>query len=253
MKVKFLINFVFVLSVLMSTNVLAQGAEGVESFKQDRNSWRRQKQEKTEEKKDITQKMRDTIPVNAMRNITEAEQAFCYTVTAPDADYKGYLIDSMAVTGFCGMLSQAEIQLFIDEFLKKEESVSNVVAQCIIQPRLMLRFIRGVDYTDVLFSSPCYAFSVFYAGSINTFNISPASAVENAIIEAYEKRKMTFVSPALLGQILPIGVPQNSEQRELVLEKAQQAPVRNWQVPKQPEENKATQQEPKGWNKLKYN
>ena len=251
MHKNYLANAALVLSLLFSGIAAAQKAEGVESFKQSRDAWRRQ-QNVTEEKKEITQKMRDTIPVNALRNITEAEQAFCYTVETPEDGYKGYLLDGMAVTGFCGILSKAEIQLFIDEFLRKEESVSNVVAQCIIQPRMILRFMRGVDYSDVLFSSPCNAFSVFYAGSITTFNISPASATENAIIEAYEKKKMAFVSPALLGQVLPIGVPQNDEQRALVKEKSQQGPVRNWQTESKPTPKPATE-EKKGWNKLKFN
>ena len=252
MKTNNLMKLLFAVSLLLPAEVLAQETSGVEAFKQNRDAWRRQEQETTAEKKEITQKMRDTIPANALRNITEAEQAFCYTVETPAADYKGYLLDGMAVTGFCGILSQAEIELFINEFLRKEESVSNVVAQCIINPRIMLRFIRGVDYSDVLFSSPCYAFSVFYAGSINTFNISPASATENAIIEAYEKKKIAFVSPALLNQVLPIGVPQNNEQRALVKEKSSQAPVRNWQTEKQQETQPAVQ-EKKGWNKLKFN
>lgn len=252
MHKNYLANATLVLSLLFSGIAAAQKAEGVESFKQSRDAWRRQ-QNVTEEKKEITQKMRDTIPVNALRNITEAEQAFCYTVETPEPDYKGYLLDGMAVTGFCGILSKAEIELFMNEFLRKEESVSNVVAQCIIQPRIMLRFMRGVDYSDVLFSLPCPAFSVFYAGSINTFNISPASAMEEAIIEAYEKKKMAFVSPALLGQVLPIGVPQNDEQRALVKEKSKIAPVRNWQTEEKKPAVQPEAQQNKGWNRLKFN
>ena len=252
MKKYYLASTALVLSLLFSDIAAAQGAEGVESFKQNRDAWRRQQQNTTEEKKEITQKMKDSIPANALRNITEAEQAFCYTVQTPEDGYKGYLLDGMAVTGFCGILSKAEIELFMNEFLRIVESVSNVVAQCIIQPRLILRFMRGVDYSDVLLSSPCNAFSVFYAGSINTFNISPASAVENAIIEAYEKKKMAFVSPALLEQVLPIGVPQNEKQRALVREKAQQAPVRNWQSEEKTTPKSVTQ-EKKGWNRLNVN
>ena len=174
----------------------------------------------------------------------------------------------MAVTGFCGILSKPEMDLFIREFLSKDENVSNVVDQCVIKPRVLLRFMRGVDYSDVLFSVPCYSFTVFYAGNISSFNTSPAAKTLTSIVEAYEKKKMQFISPALLGQVLPIGVPQNDTQRALVKSKLQQGPVRNWtqkdntaaqttpqstQPATQPSRQQAApSKEGKGWNRLKF-
>ena len=232
----------------------ANTAQGGNTDKQAEQAW--QKKETPSGRPEATQRMKDTLNSAALRNITEAEQAFCYTIESAPADFTGYTIDGMAVTGFCGMLSEPEIELFVREFLAKDENVSTVVEQCIIQPRIMLRFIRGVDFTDVLFSSPCHSFSVFYSGAINTFNASPHSAILNAVVEAYEKKKMTFVSPALLTQILPIGVPQNDEQRALVRAKSQQAPVRNWQkndTAKAPAASGGSKPEVKGWNRLKNN
>jgi hypothetical protein len=232
---------------------------------QDKDTWRRQ--ETPQDTLTITPRMKNTISAPSLLNITEAEQAFCYTVEMPQEGYTGYTIDSMAVTGFCGILSKPEMDLFIREFLSKDENVSNVVDQCVIKPRVLLRFMRGVDYSDVLFSVPCYSFTVFYAGNISSFNTSPAAKTLTSIVEAYEKKKMQFISPALLGQVLPIGVPQNDAQRALVKSKLQQGPVRNWAkkdtaaaetAPQSPQAAQpsrpqaAPSKEGKGWNRLKF-
>lgn len=69
----------------------------------------------------------------------------------------------MAVTGFCGIIENDLKNMIIRQFFATPENISQEVAQCVIKPRLMLRFVRGVDYTDVLLSSPCHSFSVFTA------------------------------------------------------------------------------------------
>ncbi len=259
MKTKYL-SVLLALSTALPVQVWAQ--EGV-LFQQDKESWRRQ--EVPQDTVTITPRMKNTISASSLLNITEAEQAFCYTVEMPQDGYTGYTIDSMAITGFCGILTKPEMDLFIREFLSKDENVSNVVDQCVIKPRVLLRFVRGVDYSDVLFSVPCYSFTVFYAGNISSFNASPAAKTLTAIVDAYEKKKMQFVSPALLGQVLPIGVPQNDAHRALIKSKMQQGPVRNWAKtdsatasttsqtqPAQPNQS-APAKEPKGWNRLKFN
>lgn len=261
MKIKYL-SALLALNAVISSAAWAQ----VDSpFQQNKDAWRRQ--EVPQDTLAVTQRMKGTISAPSLLNITDAEQAFCYTVEMPQEGYTGYTIDSMAITGFCGILTKSEMDLFVREFLTKDENVSNVVDQCVIKPRVLLRFMRGVDYSDVLFSVPCYSFTVFYAGNISSFNTSPAAKTLTAIVEAYEKKKMQFISPALLGQVLPIGVPQNDEQRALVKAKLQQGPVRNW-VKKGGEQTQAASgnnasgsparsqptptTERKGWNKLKF-
>ncbi len=256
MNIKFMAT-IMTLTTLYSAAVAAQSPLFPRTETTDDKTQTWQKKETPEGRPEATQRIKDTVAKPALKNIVEAEQAFCYTIETAPEGFTGYTIDGMAITGFCGMLSEPEIDLFVREFLAKDENVSNVVAQCIIQPRVMLRFIRGVDFTDVLFSSPCHSFAVFYGGSVNAFNATPASATLNAVIEAYEKKKMNFVSPALLTQLLPIGVPQNDEQRALVRSKAQQAPVRNWQKNNTQSTTVTTAKpektEPKGWNRLKFN
>lgn len=66
-----------------------------------------------------------------------------------------------AVTGFCGIIENEPEKYVNQTVFATPENISQEVAQCVIKPRLMLRFVRGVDYTDVLLSSPCHSFSVF--------------------------------------------------------------------------------------------
>ena len=205
------------------------------------------------EKAEVLPSIRDGISKNALKNITNSELAFCYTVDMAESGYDGYTLDNMKVKGFCGILGQAELDFILNEFLKKEENISSVVANCIIRPRIMLRFINGIDNTDVLLSSPCHSFSVFYAGEIKSFNLAPGAEVVNSVIEAYEKRQINFVSPALLGQVLPVGVPQTEEHRKLIREKTVQKPIKKWEVEKESAEKPQKSESSSGWNRLKVN
>ena len=247
--------WVFILTLLMfSSQAFAQAApEGLDAFKQDKNAWRRKEVEEVKESGEITQKIKDGIPAYGLNNIVNSEQVYCYNIEKASKGYSGYTLDGMAVTGFCGVLSKKDIDLFIKEFLTKDSNTSNVVAQCVIEPKIMLRFIKGVDYTDVLFSSPCHSFSVFYAGKVKSFNAQPAAKIVEAYVSVYGKRKIDFVSPALLNQSWPIGVAKTSEQKALVNAQNGKAPIKKWEknepeeIPAEPQNNKPK----KGWNKLK--
>ena len=205
------------------------------------------------EKAEVLPAIRDGISKNALKNIMHSEQAFCYTVDTAESGYDGYVMDNMKIKGFCGILGQTELDLIFNEFLKKEESISSGVANCIIRPRIMLRFINGIDNTDVLFSSPCHSFSVFYAGEVKSFNLAPAAETVDAFITAYEKRHMNFVSPSLLGQVLPIGVPQTEEHQRLIREKSVQKPIKKWETEKESPKEQTKSESLSGWNRLKAN
>ena len=120
----------------------------------------------------------------------------------------------------------------------------DVTENCVIRPQIMLRFIRGVDATDVLLSSPCHALAIFYGGKISAFNTKPAAQIIDAIIDPLIKNKVEFASPALFNQLLPIGVAQTEEQKALIRNKNE--PVKSWQ--KEQQSNAARKS---GWNKLK--
>ena len=203
------------------------------------------------ESDEATAYLRSSLNATALKNVLEAERVFCYTVEMPAAGYKGYTLDQMALTGFCGILSDEEKTLFVNEFFKNEKNISQTSAQCVISPRVMFRFYRGVDSTDVLFSSPCPSFSVFYAGSLKSFNAAPVTEALEVMAKMYEDKRTDFISPTLLNQMLPMGIIVNDEQKAIVEKKNESGPVRNWAKDgEKGNQGSASQNAAKGWNKI---
>ncbi len=230
-----------------ATEVVSEPKEGIQSFQQNKDAWRRPD---NENKKFLTG-IADSIGSAAAINIEQAEQVFCYEVEPRAVDYDGYTIDGMALTGFCGVLNEELKKLVLEElFMSPQNVILDKSEDCIIKPKIMLRFVRGIDNTDVLLSSPCYSYSVFYGGKIRPFNAKPAAEIIDALINPLLKKKVKFVSPALLNQLLPVGVAQTAEQKELVNKKNK--PIRNWVQDEKTPENLAggSGGATSGWNKL---
>ena len=188
-----------------------------------------------------------SIGDSAVKNITDSEQVFCYQIANRPENYTGYTIDGMAIVGFCGVINQ-ELQSLIkyELFMNADNLLFDETENCVIRPQIMLRFVRGIDATDVLLSSPCHAVAIFYGGKIAAFNAKPADQIIDAIVEPLIKNKVEFASPALFNQLLPIGVAKNEEQKRLQQQKNE--PVNKWQ--KKQDEAAAKKA---GWNKLKSN
>lgn len=238
------------LCVVAAIDVFAQAQyfgdepEGVQSFQRDKDAWRRQDGKRLE----ILEGIRDSIGQAALANITDAEQVFCYQVTGRPNNYSGYTVNGMAVTGFCGVVAKQLQDTIKEQFFSTAENIDFINSEkCIIKPKLMIRWVRGVDTTDMLISAPCYSYSIFYGGKVRTFNFKPGSEIVDVMVDSFKDLTVPFVSPALLNQLLPVGVPQTNEQKELV--KEQTGPVRKWEQPKA-----GTAQQPvkKGWNTLKF-
>ena len=207
-------------------------------------SWRRA--EEDNQPPVISQSMIDAVGNSGIANITDSEAVFCYQVSSKPAGYKGYTIDNMAVTGFCGIIENDLKNMIIRQFFATPENISQEVAQCVIKPRLMLRFVRGVDYTDVLLSSPCHSFSVFYGGKVKSYNFSPAAEIIDVMVDSFRPKTVPFVSPAMLRQLLPIGVAQTQSQKDMVAK--QSGPIRNWDTQSAPAKPAAPKKS--GWNNL---
>ena len=221
--------------------------DGIQSFQQDKDAWRRSD---PEEQKEFLSGIVDSIGQAAAMNIEQAEQVFCYEVEPKAVDYDGYTIDGMALTGFCGVLN-TELKKLVQEelFMSPQNVILDNSEDCIIKPKIMLRVVRGIDNTDVLLSSPCYSYSVFYGGKIRPFNAKPAAEIIDALINPLLKKKVKFVSPALLNQLLPVGVAQTAEQKELINKKNQ--PKRGWiSEEQQKKKEEKTPKPTSGWNKL---
>ena len=74
----------------------------------------------------------------------------------------------------------------------------------------MLRFVRGVEYTDVVLSSPCALFMVYHAGKRYAFNIK--QGVINDLISQFDKKSEPFNSPTLLKQTVANAVVSTVEE-----------------------------------------
>ncbi len=195
----------------------------------------------------ILEEISSAIGDSALNNIEHAEQVFCYQIADKPENYTGYTLDGMAIVGFCGIINQDLQTLIKSELMMNPENILfDVTENCVIRPQIMLRFIRGIDSTDVLLSSPCHALAVFYGGKISAFNAKPAAQIIDAVIEPLLKNKVPFASPALFNQLMPVGVAQTEEQKALIEKKNE--PVRNWQ-----QEQQKIKASTAGWNKLKAN
>lgn len=98
----------------------------------------------------------------------------------------------------------------------------------------------------MLISAPCYSYSIFYGGKVRTFNFRPGAELVDAMVDAFKDLTVPFVSPALLNQLLPVGVPQTKEQQEIV--KEQVGRYANGNSPRRSGSGKEKQ----GWNSLKF-
>jgi len=185
-----------------------------------------------------------SIPSVALNNILNSETVFCYTVKKAPEGYNGYTLDQMAITGYCGRLG-VEKSLIINEFFKKKENISQSVANCQVEPKIIFRFIRGVDSTDILFSDTCPSMTIFYGGTVKSFNAEPVQQSVQAVVEFFSKGKINFTSPALLNQLMPVGVAVNNQNKS-----STEQPTQFWvQPPQQPSAKPAAQ----GWNRIKKN
>ena len=155
--------------------------EGVQSFQQDKDAWRR----KDGKRLQILQGISDSIGQAALANITGAEQVFCYQITSRPNNYSGYTINGMVVTGFCGVVAPQLQETIKEQFFSTADNIDFVNSEkCIIKPKIMIRWVRGVDFTDMLISAPCYSYSIFYGGKVRTFNFRPGAELVDAIYEA---------------------------------------------------------------------
>ena len=195
------------------------------------------------------------LPESTVKNINKAEKVFCYTVDYAPAGYEGYTINDLALKGACGELSQVGRNLIKNSVLDNNTLYSTSKDNCNISPKIMLRYVYGTDYTDVLFSSPCQSLTFFHGRDITTINAAPGAAIIDQIIKAYTGLEEPYLSPALLGQMVGNGQAMNQRDKEVIRRASpSEAPLKKWNT-QQPTKEKAqtgNQQPAKsGWNKLR--
>ena len=108
----------------------------------------------------------------------------------------------------------------------------------------MLRFVRGVDFVDVLLSSPCPSFTVFYGGRYKSFNVK--QAVMDDVIGQFDKTREVFLSPALIKQTVANAEAKDEDDAYLLEKQQKQEAVNN-----EEKEAKEIQKPKTGWGNLK--
>ncbi len=195
------------------------------------------------------------LPASSAKNIENAEKVFCYTVDYAQADYTGYTINDLAITGSCGELSADGKNLIKDMLLDNNLVFSTATDSCNINPRILLRYINGIDSTDILLSAPCHSLTFFHGRDISTLNAAPGKDIVEQIVTTYSSLSEKFLSPALLGQMVPNGQVLTQDQKEIVRK------INTTESPKKWNNNQptatttstpaATKPAAKGWNKLR--
>ena len=193
------------------------------------------------------------IDASTMKVISKSEKVFCYTVDYPSDDYDGYMINGLALKGSCGELSEAGKKLIYNSLLTNNSAYSVGSENCSIEPKIMLRYIYGVDYTDVLLSSPCHSLTFFHERDFVTVNAAPGAQIIEQIVKAYSGLEEKFLSPALLGQMVANGQIVNQSQKEIVRRLSPvSTPTKKWgNDAAKASLNKPSAPTKTGWNKLK--
>ncbi|MBQ8750068.1 MAG: hypothetical protein IJZ30_00320 [Alphaproteobacteria bacterium] len=207
---------------------------------------------RTQEKAIIPQ-ITEAIPEAASFNINNPEQVFCYHVEKRPSGYKGYTLGNYAIKDYCGELDFDQTTTVYEALFTRSPNIITTHSNCRIEPKVMLRFLRGVDYTDVLLSSPCHSFTIFYAGRYKSFNVK--QGIIDDIISQFSKKTETFHSPALIKQTMANAVAKD-EMQSYELEKNQKKSPSLWNndEPKEQSDNKPTNTPTKkGWGKIKLN
>lgn len=197
-----------------------------------------------------------SIPEAAAYNISQAEQVFCYHVAKRPKGYTGYTLGNYAVVDYCGELTPNDITTAYEALFTKSPNIITVASDCKIEPKVMLRFVRGVDSTDVLLSSPCPSFTIFYGGRYKSFNIK--QGIIDGVINQYSQKQETFNSPTLIRKTVANAEADTTKEAELLEKKNREnAPVMNWKKQEtapaaQNSSTTQTDKPSKGWSNLKF-
>ena len=176
--------------------------------------------------------IKSSISETSANIISDPEQVFCYEVEKRGKADKRYTLDGFAITGFCGELDKGAISTTYSALFTQSPNIITTPSQCKIEPKLMVRFVKGVDYADVLLSSPCPSFTIFYGGKYKSFNIK--LGVIDDIIKQLSEKTEAFHSPALLKKTVANAEAASAEESE-TLEKKQRENNISREEDKQPE------------------
>lgn len=239
-----IIKKIFFLSLLfipVLANAQGLGSTGG-SYQSDSGSWRRS----AEDQVSILPLFEDSVGKLGIRNISNSERVFCYKVGEASSNYTGYTINDLSLISFCGVIEDDLKNILVSELLSNSNNMSTRRVNCIVKPQVLLRFVRGVDYTDVVLSSPCPSINIYHGGKVRSYNFENGAGIIDDIIDFFATDNVPFVSPALLNQVTPLGIVLTNEDRDTVNRSQGQAAPRSWEQEQAPSDSTPKS----GWNKL---
>lgn len=160
------------------------------------------------ETKDIPAPIKDRLRLDAVHVLAAPDEVYCYGIARKNPKNKTDTVSGYALNGECGTLNEEGLKAVQEKFFDLasfEMSASKISSACVIKPRVMLRFRRGIDFVDAVVSGDkCPGIVYFYAGETKEFYAKPISewmdtfitAVSNDVIPIGadpETKKMPFM------------------------------------------------------------
>ena len=148
----------------------------------------------------VAKEIQERIRPDASFIVGEPDEVICFGVSKKSPKKRIPTLNGFAHIGNCGSLNETGIKEVQKQLLAAESYDLSVtkIGNCIVTPRLLLRFRKGYDFVDMILSSgeTCPAVTFIYGGDTREFYAKPAaewlqnfiSAVSNDL-EPIEKNK----------------------------------------------------------------
>ena len=127
----------------------------------------------------ISASIRDRLRLDGLRVVVKPDEVYCYGIARKNPRTKSETISGYALTGTCGSLNEEGLEAIKEKFLEPSSfdmTTPKISAACVVKPKLLLRFRRGVDFVDVVLSGDkCPGLIYLYAGDSKEFYAKPMS------------------------------------------------------------------------------
>lgn len=145
--------------------------------------------------------IKERLRNDALRIVVKPDEVLCYGISRKKPKDKTDTISGYALNGECGTLNEEGLAAVQEKFLNLasfDMTTPKISSSCVIKPRLLLRFHRGVDFVDVVLSGEkCPGILYLYGGETKEFLAKPMnewldtfiSAVSNDIVPISEVTK----------------------------------------------------------------
>ena len=158
----------------------------------------------------IPQPIKERLLNNALRVLAKPDEVYCYGISRKNPKNKTETINGYALNGECGTLNDEGLKAVQEKFFNPasfDMATPKISQACVVKPKLLLRFRRGIDFVDaVLSGEKCPGIVYLYAGETKEFYARPMHEWLD-----------TFIL-AVLNDLTPID-SENPKNKELFLRK----------------------------------